>query len=210
MILAVHGLPTSPALWARLPFAVDAPWLRGVDDDAAFSIARLAAELAERVDDTTVLLGHDLGGPVAAAIASLRRVRALVLTGTALGPYWWMVRATAMPLVHRYFYERHGGRKFLRGSVSPGLQDQVVEAFPPVPPARMRAIAMEMRQPAPAIDCPVHLVWGREDRWYPPWVAHALSRRFRSPIRWVDGGHLCMWENPGGFAAALSSALEPP
>lgn len=203
MILAVHGLPTSPALWDRLALPLVAPRLRGVDDDEPFSIAGLAADLAEQVDETTVVVGHDLGGPVAASIASSRPVKALVLTGTALGPYWWMVRATALPGVQSYFYERHAGRKFLRGSVSPALGDEAVAAFPPVPPARMRAIAVRMRPPPFAVKCPVHLIWGRDDRWYPPWVAHALARRFGVDVRWVDGGHLCMWENPAGFAEAL-------
>ncbi len=210
MIVAIHGLPTSPALWSRLGLPIDAPNLPGVDDDQPFSIAGLAATLAERVDENTVIVGHDLGGPVAALIASSRPVKALVLSGSALGPYWWMVRSTALPLVQRYFYERHAGRKFLRGSVSAALGDEAVAAFPPVPPARMRAIAQGMRPPPLAIRCPVHLIWGRRDRWYPPWVAQALGRRFGVAVRWVEGGHLCMWEHPSGFAAALSSALELP
>ncbi|MFZ5478032.1 MAG: alpha/beta fold hydrolase [Myxococcota bacterium] len=202
MLLAIHGLPTSPALWSRLPFPVDAPLLPGVDTDEPFSLDALVAHLRPRVRGDTVLVGHDLGGVVAAMLGA-ETGAPVVLTGTALGPYWAMVRATARWPLHRYFYERHAGRKFLAGSVSPARAAEAMAAFSPVPPARMRAIARAMRPPAIPRLRDVRLVWGRDDRWYPPFVARALARRFRVPVTWVPGGHLCPWEHPDAFAAAL-------
>jgi pimeloyl-ACP methyl ester carboxylesterase len=212
VLLALHGLPTSPALWARVPLALDAPSLPGVDDDTPFDLDALVARTAARLSPGDVVIGHDLGGLVAARVALATEVAAVVLTGTALGPYWAMVRATARPPVDRYFYDRHGGRKFLAGSVSPVRRDEAIAAFPPVPPDRMRAIARAMRPPPGlaqrlAQRTRVHLVWGRRDRWYPPVVARALARATGATVRWLDAGHLCMWEEPEAFAAAVRAAI---
>ena len=214
-IVAIHGVPTSPALWGRLSFVVTAPALVGLATVAPrddWSLSSFVEEILPLLSADTVLVGHDLGG-VVAAMASLRvRVRRLVLSGTALGPYWAPVRLTARAPLHRYFYDRYGGTRFLEGGVTGG--GDVRAAFPPVPElaARMRAIAREMRPP-PGLAAAVRgrgavsLVWGREDRWYPPWIARALARGTGAEIAWVDGGHLCMWENPEGYAAALRPLL---
>lgn len=212
-IVALHGLPTSPALWARVPLAIETPALRGVatvEPRADWALEGFVDEIAPLLDEQTVLVGHDLGGVIAAMAALRVRVRALVLCGTALGPYWAAVRLTARAPLHRYFYELHGGRRFLTGAVSPSRADEVLAAFPPVPdlPARMRAIAREMRPPADighALAVPVHLLWGEADRWYPPVVARAVARATGGSITWVPGGHLAMWEHPEAWARGLSS-----
>ena len=219
-LVAVHGLPTSPALWAgvgaRVPLV--APALRGVATAAPradWGLQGFVAELLPHLDADTVLVGHDLGGVIAAMAAAQVRVRALVLSGTALGPYWGWVRLTARRPLAGYFYERHGGRKFLAGAVSAGRQAAVLAAFPPVPdhPARMRAIAAAMRPPpglAARIGAPVHLLWGRADRWYPPPVAWALARGTGGSLTWLPGGHLTMWEFPEAYAEALAARASSP
>ncbi len=211
--VAVHGLPTSPALWAgvatRVPMLT--PALGGVGTvapRASWTLDDFVADLLPFLDGDTVLIGHDLGGVVAAMAATRVPLRALVLSGTALGPYWAPVRFTARAPLHRYFYEHHAGRKFLTGAVSPPLRSEVVAAFPPVPelPARMRAIAQAMTPPADLaknLRLPVHLLWGRNDRWYPPVVARAVARGTDASLTWVPGGHLCMWEFPDAYALAL-------
>lgn len=209
-IVAIHGLPTSPRLWERLPIEVIAPALRGVatpEDRGDWSLESFVAEVLPLVDGDTVLVGHDLGGVIAAMCASRRRPRALVLSGTALGPYWAAVRLTAWPVLQRYFYEKYAGRRFLAGSVGEGARAAVAAAFPGLEPARMRAIAREMRPPpglARSLKVPVRLVWGRDDRWYPPAVARAVARGCGASITWLPAGHLCMWEEPERFAAAVT------
>lgn len=198
-ILALHGLPTSPEIWSRLDVA--APALHGALADQVASVLPL-------VDADTVLIGHDMGGVVAAMVALTVRPRALVLTGTALGPYWAMVRATAWPGLQRYFYARHGGRKFVAGAVSAGLREEALRTFPGADPAMMRALAASMRPPPDlarrvAARVPVHLIWGRHDRWYPPVVARAIARATGARVEWIDAGHFAMWEAPEAFTAAL-------
>lgn len=217
-IVALHGLPTSPAIWARLPVSLAAPALRGLSTPAAredYSLGGFVREVLPLVDGDTVLIGHDLGGVIAAMAAVVRRPRALVLCGTALGPYWAPVRATAWPGLAGFFYDRYGGRRFLAGAVSAERREEVLEAFDParVPdlPARMRAVAAAMRPPAGLARAlrgvPTALLWGEEDRWYPDVVARAVSRGTGAPLSRVPGGHLCMWERPDAWAAGLRAAL---
>lgn len=211
-LLALHGVPTSPQLWAPLQRALPAyDW----------ETPTLAGELPGQVEAVvplltpdTVVLGHDMGGVVAAmAAVSGTAPRAVVLSGTALGPYWGMVRATAWPLLWRPFYRRHGGRRFVAGAVAPHRQEEALASFPGADPLAMRRIASSMRPPARlaarlAAVTPVFLLWGQEDRWYPWVVAQALSRATGAPLRELPGGHFALWEEPEPFAAALREILE--
>jgi pimeloyl-ACP methyl ester carboxylesterase len=217
-IVALHGVPTSPALWGRVPLAVVAPAIRGLataEPRAEWSLDGLVDEVLPLLTPETVLLGHDLGGVIAAMAAVRTPVRAVVLSGTALGLYWAAVRLTARTPLDRYFYTRFGGRRFLAGSVAPSHSAAVLGAFPPVPdlPARMRAIARAMRPPpglarALGAATQVHLVWGRHDRWYPPLVARAIARATGGTLAFVEAGHLCMWEAPEGYAAAVRAVVQ--
>ena len=204
-LLALHGVPTSPALWSRLPLVMEAPALAG-------TLAAQVEAVVPRVGPDTVLVGHDMGGVVAALVALRTRPRAVILSGTALGPYWTMVRATAWPLLWRYFYARHAGRRFVAGAVTAEHRAATLQAFPGADPMEMRAVAQAMRVPpdlagALAKVAPVALVWGDADRWYPPWLARRIAARTGAEIHWVRGGHFAMWENPAGYDKALRTAL---
>ncbi len=211
--LALHGLPTHPGLWARVPLELDAPELHG-------TLSEQVAAVVPRIRPETTLIGHDMGGVVAAEAALLAAdrgvvARRVVLCGTALGPYWAAVRASAWPFVWRYFYARHGGRHFVAGAVAPERREEALRLFPGADPTGMRNIARSMR-PRPglaqelAARVPVGLIWGRQDRWYPAPVAYALARAVGSRILWVDGGHFVMWESPEAWAAALCRAVDEP
>lgn len=161
----------------------------------------------------TVVVGHDMGGVVAAMAAVRRPPRLVVLTGTALGPYWTAVRMTALPGVWRYFYAKHAGRKFVAGSVAAGRTAEALAAFPGADPVQMREVARSMLPPAGlgqalASVVAVRLLWGEADRWYPPPVARAVARATQAPLRFVAGGHFAMWEHPAVFTAALQHILE--
>ena len=200
-IVALHGVPTGPTIWSRVDVGGNTPLLTG-------NLAQQVADVEAMLTPETIVIGHDMGGIVAALAALHSPPRAVVLTGTALGPYWAVVRASAWPGLWRYFYGRHAGRKFVAGAVSPERSREALAAFPGADPLEMRAIARSMRPPADlarrlAGVTKVFLVWGQRDRWYPPIVARGLARATRANIRWVPGGHFCMWEEPVAYQAAI-------
>ena len=215
-VLALHGLPTSPLLYERvtLPpaWTLTAPPVPGLGSDGTaddWSLAWCVEQLRPEAEHADILVGHDLGGVAAAMLAQPGQT--VVLSGTALGAYWIPIRATALPVAHRYFYQRHAGRRFIsRGSLpehTPGL----LEAFGDHGPDwgdRMRRIAWGMRPPLfTAVRlraCGVRLAWGRQDPWYPSWVAHTLERTTGGKLSWLESGHFLPWENPHGFAAVIT------
>ena len=215
-VLALHGLPTSPRLFERLElptgWTLSAPPVPGLGDDgtpAEWSLSRCVQALQAQADDADILVGHDLGGVVAAMLA--RPGQAIVLSGTALGAYWLPINATALPGLERYFYRRHAGKRFLSRGCLPEHAPSLLEAFGEHGPDwadRMRLIAWRMRPPLfTAVRlraCGVRLAWGRQDPWYPAWVARTLERTTGGRLTWLESGHFAPWEDPRGFAAVIT------
>lgn len=187
--------------------------------DVRWETPALAGELAAQVAQVTplitrdtVVVGHDMGGVVAAMAALAAPPRAVVLTGTALGPWWALVRASAWPLLWRPFYRRHGGRHFVAEAVAPARRAEALAEFPGADPLAMRAIARSMRPPPGlaarlAAVAPVFLLWGRHDRWYPALVGAGVARGTGATVVTVPGGHLAPWEEPRAYASALAEVL---
>ncbi len=174
-----------------------------------WSIGNCAAPFAEDASHADILIGHDLGGVVAALLA--QPGQSVVLSGTALGLYWTAIRLTALPQVHRFFYEKHQGRHFIARGSMPEHARSLLEAFGDRGPnwgARMRRIAQGMKPPAglgrSLRSCGVRLVWGRRDPWYPQRVALAVQRSTGGHMSWLDCGHFVPWEDPRGFTAVLT------
>ncbi len=218
-IVALHGLPTSPRLWER----IDAP--RGWDlrcppvpglgqggTPDAWNLEWAARLIRERweTESADILMGHDLGGVLAAMLA--RPGQKVVLSGTALGPYWSLIRMTAWPFLNRAFYHQYAGRVFLSKGCMPEHRDALLDAFANHGDGwaeRMRRIARAMRPPASlGLDLrrnPVLLAWGRQDPWYPPIpVARAVASASNGRLELLEAGHFAPWEAPGGFSEALA------
>lgn len=205
-LLLLHGVPTGPKLWSRLSIPHVAPTLTG-------NLLTQVDQVAQSLTSETVVVGHDMGGVVAAMAALVRPPRCVILTGTALGPYWTAVRCTALPVAWRYFYARHAGKKFVAGSVAPHRAAEALAWFSGQDPLQMRAVARSMRPPAGlahalSATVPVRLIWGERDRWYPQPVARAVARATCAPLQFVPGGHFAMWEHPEAFSAALHGLLD--
>lgn len=215
-VVALHGMPTSPRLWERLRlpngWALRAPAVPGLGVEGTppdWNLADTADAVRAEAGSADVLVGHDLGGVLAALVA--RPGQAVVLSGTALGLYWAAIRLTAAPPLHRYFYERHAGRRFLRDGALPEHAAGLLEAFGdhgPGWPARMRQVAAAMKVP-PFLalrlrGCGVRLAWGRKDPWYPPPIARTIQRTTGGTLTWLDCGHFAPWEDPAGFAAVIT------
>lgn len=219
--VALHGLPTGPRLWERIElppgWRLRTPWVPGLGDDGTpdhWSLHWAARRLEGAVADADVLIGHDLGGVLAAMLA--RPGQPVVLSGTALGPYWAAIRTTAWPFLNRAFYHRWAGRTFLRRGCLPEHRPALLEAFADHGEGwaeRMRRIAMGMQPPAGLARrlrrAPVLLAWGRQDPWYPhPLITHGLRWTTGGELTLLEAGHFAPWEAPGGFSEALAGMLD--
>jgi len=214
-ILALHGLPTSPKLWSRLALRrgvrLSAPWVPGLGVSGTpdhWSLEWAADLLRSEADDADLIVGHDLGGVLAAMLA--RDGQRVVLSGTALGLYWAAIRVTAWPFLSRLFYHRHAGRRFLSRGCLPEHRPGLVAAFGDhgeVWAERMRWGAWAMRPPrglaASLQRTRVDLIWGREDPWYPLPVARRLAAQTGARLHLLEAGHFAPWEAPTSFGEVL-------
>lgn len=215
-VVALHGMPTSPRLYERLVlpprFDLECPWVPGLGPDGTprdWTLQGCAEELAPAVDGADILIGHDMGGVLVAMLAQSGQT--VVLSGTALGMYWTMIRATTLPGLRRFFYTRYGGERFIRKGCLPEYAPSLMEAFGDHGedwPGRMQIVARAMKTP-PGLpitlrSCGVRLAWGRKDPWYPPSIARTICKTTGGKLQWLDAGHFAPWEDPRGFAAVIT------
>jgi pimeloyl-ACP methyl ester carboxylesterase len=235
-IVLLHGLGSRREDW--LPVArilarnhrvtlVDLPGHGEADMPEPFSLARatisLDRSLAELPDGPVVLVGHSLGGLIAAseAIEHPERIRALVLVETALKPQLpaslraeWLDR-----LEHDYRYVLHAayldfGRDSLQGEM---LYHRVAALEPRMVQRWIRlAWSADLSHDAARLTVPVLAVlaersWGADERW--PEVAAALGLdavpRLRAE-RLGDCGHFVMLDRPRQLAALIDGFARDP
>lgn len=215
-VVAFHGLPTSPRLWERLNlpegWSLDAPEVPGLGADGTppdWDLKSCAEALGSTISDTDLLVGHDLGGVIAAMLAQPGQT--VVLSGTALGMYWAAIRMTARAPLQQLFYQQHQGTHFLSRGCLPEHAQGLLDAFGDHGPGwgdRMRTIARGMRPPMGLAlrlrSCAVRLAWGRKDPWYPAWIGRTLKRTTGGRIHWLESGHFTPWEDPRGFTEVLT------
>jgi pimeloyl-ACP methyl ester carboxylesterase len=212
-LLALHGVPIGKETWKNITLPLQCHRFRGLATPelrSDWSLDSFVKEVLPLINSETVLIGHDLGGVVAAICATKCSPRAIILTGTTLGNWWLLTRLTAIPVLRRFFYHTFGGKLFIKYGHS-SSKDSL-----PSPPkfndwaTRMRTVAQNMKPPANLVDnitCPMYLIWGTKDKWYPPFLAKRLSKQAKAPLYWVNGGHYSMLEQADEFQAALTDIL---
>ena len=121
--------------------------------------------------------------------------------------WWWPTKVSALPILRIFFYHTFQGRLFTRfGHRKQPLKDLSPPTDLPNFAENMRRLAGQIVPPkhlASSISCPVHLIWGRQDRWYPPFLAKKISRCYNAPVHWIEGGHYIMFEHPTPFEQCL-------
>ena len=65
-------------------------------------------------------------------------------------------------------------------------------------------------QAAARVQCPVHLILGRDDQMTPTRAARDIAAALNAEVRYVQAGHNLMQEAPEGVLATLRSALAGP
>jgi pimeloyl-ACP methyl ester carboxylesterase len=165
-------------------------------------------EVLPEVNQHSIILGHDFGGVIAAMVALRKTPRAVILTGTALGPWWSLTRLSAKPMLDKFFYDRYAGELFVQQGNRRKKQYSLRPENQSDLPERMKKVAKQMRPPSRlaqdlAARCPVYLIWGKHDRWYPPPIAKAIRKATKAKLFWMDAGHYAMWEQPARFQDLL-------
>jgi pimeloyl-ACP methyl ester carboxylesterase len=209
--LLLHGLPTGGRYWERLalPGRVQAPDLPGFGDAEGRRMPEdlegFLAPLRGVAGPDVCVVGVDFGGVLAAALAAEGRAGRLVLMSTALGAAWLPSRWAA----HRPFswgaYDASGGQLFLRTADATG---ELARAFPRAPGVAGRMIAVartlrvreqrRMRAAIRARGVPTLCLWGREDRFLPPWVGRRLARQLGGAYADLPGAHALAWTGAAG------------
>ena len=208
--LILPGVPIAQPAWSRLTLDLSLHVYSGLytpQPRQSWLLSSFVDEVLPLYDDKTILVGHDIGGLIGAVASTKKTPRALVLTGTALGNWWWPTRLSALPILRLFFYHTFQGRLFTR--FGHRKQTQLTLSPPTELPhfaESMRRLAAHASPPkhlAASIPCPVYLIWGKQDRWYPPFLAKRLSRLCTAPLHWIDGGHYIMYEHPHTFEQLL-------
>ena len=210
--LVLHGVPIARPAWQRISIPLQIHLFRGLatpEPRTDWSLPSFVDEVLPKIDEQTILIGHDFGGVIAAMASIQKQPRALILTGTALGPWWLLTRMSALPILRYFFYDLFAGQLFVRLSNRTGSQFELrPEVAIPNIAQRMRSLANNMSPPkhlAQAIPCPLFLIWGTQDRWYPTRIAKAISQTTNAPITWLNAGHYAMWEDPAAYTHALQN-----
>jgi pimeloyl-ACP methyl ester carboxylesterase len=205
ILVFVHGLSGSsrwwrdvvPQLGGRRATLIDLPRFGRVLQPPC-----AAAWLAERLEPATVLVGHSMGGLIAAQVAAERPdlVGALVLVDAAGAP-----DARSLPA---------WGAGLARTLVAaPGrvLEAVVTDAARTGPEALVRGAWFAMRTRfAGRIAAPTLLVWGERDALLPVELAAAWQRAIPHArlVTIAGAGHVPMIEAPSAFSEALLEFLD--
>lgn len=207
--LALPGIPAGSGVWEKLP--VRTLDFQGVQDSAhrsSWTLDSFVEETLPHYDRNTILIGHDLGGVVAAMSAARQPPKAVVLTGTALGHWWFWTRLSAAPVLNRFFYHTFKGSLFVRVGGGKNAGQRFINQPHFHDPTKMMMLAKQMKPPANLVDnlqsiCPVYIIWGRREVFYPGFLAKSLARKLNAPIYWNDGGHYCMWTHTKAFVQSM-------
>jgi pimeloyl-ACP methyl ester carboxylesterase len=179
----------------------------------AAGYAALVEPVLEAWAGPVVIAGHSFGGRVAVHLAVLRpdKVSGLVLAGvplvrlpgarTRVSPRFRAMRlARRLRLVPESALER-ARRRY--GSADYGAASGVMRQT-------LVTVVGESYEPQlAALACPVHLVWGEDDRVVPPPVAtRALTLIKAGKLTLVPGvGHDLLSQAPAAVAAAIAALL---
>jgi len=209
--LALPGIPAGSEVWEKLP--VHTHTFHGVQEHVErehWHLDSFVEEVLPLYDHNTVLIGHDLGGVIASMAALKKPPRAVVLSGTALGNWWFWTRLSAAPLLNRFFYHTFKGNLFVRVGGGSSTSQRFANQPHFHDPSKMMTLAKHMKPPKNlalelATNCPVYLIWGRNEVFYPGFIAKRLSKDLLAPLHWNDGGHYCMWTHAEDFYANMLS-----
>ena len=236
-VVLVHGFGGDLNTWMfvqpglaerRRTMALDLPGHGGSEKEVGSGDPEMLADAVEALlaalgIDRAHLVGHSMGGAIAALVASRRPERAASLTLVAaagLGPEIdstfidGFIRAgrrrEAVDVLSRLVYDpAMVSRAMVEEVLRYKRLDGVTAALGAIAQAwfadgRQR---LDLRERLGALALPIQVIWGREDRIIPAAHGEALAGRF--PVHVLDqAGHLPHLEKPGEVGRLLRGFIE--
>jgi pimeloyl-ACP methyl ester carboxylesterase len=244
-LVLLHGLLDSSEGWSRLcerlsgeRVAFDLPGFGHSDPPSRGSIAGYARDVAEGLEmldvNRVTLVGHSLGGAVAAALAELLpdRVAALVLLAPAAFGRIHLVEAVSIPGVRKLVEGALPVLLSSRLAVTAGYVTMVTNGKSPEPAlvervtSRGRSLVDGVREGTRSLseagrspnafqrrrvryDGPVHAVWGDRDRLVPLSHRHGVRAAFpQARIHvWAGMGHHPLRERTDDLIELVQKAI---
>ncbi len=207
--LALPGIPAGSGAWEKLP--VRTQDYLGLETDVSrkdWHLDSFVAEILPAYDHNTILIGQDLGGVLASMATLQQKPKAVVLTGTALGSWWYWTRLSAKSPFHLFFYHTFKGNLFTQLGGGTNTRKHFSGHPHQSNPEGMRRLATHMRPPKGLAQhltqqCPVFLIWGQREVFYPLFTAKRLAKQTNAPLFLNRGGHYCMWTHHQEFKGAM-------
>jgi 2-hydroxy-6-oxonona-2,4-dienedioate hydrolase len=186
------------------------------------SVGGLVKHVQKFVDlmklDNMILVGNSLGGHIAQlyCLQEPQKVRAMVLTGSS-GLFEAAMGGT---------YPKRGDYEYIKQrteytfydpkTATPELVDEVFDICNDRGKAiRVIAVAKtamreNLAEHLHKVTCPVLLIWGKEDKITPPFVAEEFHKLIKnSELHWMERcGHAPMMEKPEEFNVLLQNFLD--
>lgn len=179
-----------------------------------FTVAGVAAEVAEQVEGPYALYGHSMGARLAYELCHLLpRLGVRPPTGLAVGAA--NPPDVIDPLVERYRADPEAAMVRLRelGGMDDGVLDhpELAELLMPILHADLAWLRDQPRSERAALDLPLLVVVGQRDLSVGPWSAAGWRRLSTGPmrLRLVADDHFFVHRPDGGLADALVEFLAP-
>lgn len=199
----MHGLAGSSRWWRGVESRLHGLDLDAVDLPRVGDLDALERWLVERLEPRSSLVGHSLGGLLAARVAARRPdlVDRLGLIAPAGIPGRSLL-GHALPLA--------GALAAVRPGFAPLLLHDGVRSGPRALLSAARAVvAADIRDELPAIRAPTLIVWGEDDRLVPSRQAEAWKAALPGArvVLLPRTGHVPMVERPDEVSALLRELL---